>query len=104
MNYEEHIRLIRQKQLVLPAISEQWADRIFKEVLQGDELQDQIDELFYEMHNPEDFDASDSPMLVEDDFIDAVWANILHRLHQKVVEVQRPINKNHPTAQHLKSI
>lgn len=119
MNHTAAQRLLQAKHTAIAELAQQFATQIFEEVLQGDALQDQIEDVIADHEDPELFgteDGMDYLAEVEGEYMHLLWHYILLGVSAKMSEAvtqgtmnhpSRPL-RNHPqvfpTAQHLRQI
>ena len=83
MSSEQHIALIRKKGELLPPIAKRWGDRIFEEIMQGDEFIDEVNDLQADL----DLLSNDNPeedIIYEGELIDALWHQMITQIHHRI--------------------
>lgn len=84
MNVHDHIRIMRNKQRLVPPFAEKYAQAMFKEMIHDDGYQDEILDLVVDIHEigPLDPISLDATSDLEVETEKMVWDHICNRLRE----------------------
>lgn len=86
---QRRIAILRRKQQLIPVIAEKFAQQIMEEILQGDALVDEVEELAMELEPPSDFEDAQDFTNQLDEYLVNTWSAIMHRVHAKIQELEK---------------
>jgi len=88
----EHVALIRKKSELLPPVGERWGNRIFEEIMQGDEFIDEVQELMCQL-DLLSLDDPDLDIIFEGTLIDAIWYRIVAQIQQRIQDTMTQVKE-----------
>lgn len=86
---QARLAILREKQTRMPELAEKWAQRIFEDIFQGDEMIDDIEALAVDIEPPEDFDDPEDWVVVLDHYVEGIWHQILQKIHARINALPR---------------
>ena len=85
---DEHIALIKKKGEILTELGDRWGERIFREMFQGDEFIDEIQEIMANL-DLLSLDNPDQDIIIEGSLIDAAWYRIMLKIHALIKDTMQ---------------